>query len=211
MKKTVALISFWYAFPLGRWTGSVAARSRVRRFGTNEMRKVCSPLVHACALFSLVSCVTVQAEPTAPERNAAALTYDSLERLATVRPCAATAIYLFRAVDPSTTHGTFQMTGIPSAQSVAALDDELGLASETANITLLRNPYSSEPFYVEIQWVIARLGANELVVKTWAQIVDQDGMPLNPVHQLEPPTTILVAGKSFQLLGDSNSMGLVNR
>jgi hypothetical protein len=126
---------------------------------------------------------------------------ESLRRIAGVRPCAVTALIYLSDPRLAPARGTLQLEGLPSTPSVERLLGRAGERSGTSeNLVLPRNPYSSAPFYVQVEWSLARVDQSSFFFTSRSEIVDRYGMSLNPVHLIEPQSIIFVSEGSARLL-----------
>jgi hypothetical protein len=124
---------------------------------------------------------------------------DSLKVIAASRPCAATALLYVR--DREESSGRLLLPGLPTEQSVAGLaDGGDGRYGGRVGATALHSPESGAPLLVEVRWTLEHWDDGVFLLTTRAQLVDGRGVPLTPIHPVEPTTTVMISGVLLYLL-----------
>jgi hypothetical protein len=185
---------------------SPASSSHARRAGLNSTRARPNnqhfprlPLAMLLAV-ALVLPGAQWLEARTAATRAAALN-GSVLRIAQRRPCLATAFLHVRAKKSEQGEGILQFEGVPSLRSVAVILDLSGEASRKAGPVLLRSPYSTAPYYVEVRWTIWRVREDSFYFTTAARLVDAIGAPIVPLHEVEPQTTVQVSRDALRIVG----------
>jgi hypothetical protein len=130
----------------------------------------------------------------------------AIEAVATSRPCAAITAFYLRKMWPEETSGEFYLQQCPTVALVASALE----AGDRSAVELLAptqpNPYSTVLCLVKIRWSVRTINKAASVLSTEARIVDRVGTPIEPAHIVEPPTSLLMTGGSFTLMGPSAAL-----
>ena len=127
-----------------------------------------------------------------------------LKGIAVSYPCAAMAMVLIGDLNGEGREGVFEFEGIPSVHSVEFLLDKTdGSRFDDWNPAMLRGPYSTGEFFVEVRWSLDRLDGTRSIVTTRAQLIDGLGEPIQPHHVIEPTIKVLVSASGYRVLSPS--------
>jgi hypothetical protein len=131
----------------------------------------------------------------------------SLQGIAGTYPCAAMTLLYIQLNAEGPDAGTYQFEGMPTAQSLAfMLDRGDGSRFDKWGAVMLRGPYSTAKFYVEVRWSRERIDAALSTINTRAQLVDEFGEPLRPSHPIERPVEILVSAREYRVLDQHGAL-----
>jgi hypothetical protein len=126
-----------------------------------------------------------------------AVTAQALERISTIRPCAAAALlHVMRKADDASS-GTFYLVEFPTPSIISFL---LGVEDGGTDFQLQPNLYAEVNYYIEVRWSLEKLNEKVVMLSTEAQLVSRAGVKLTPPHPIEPPTRVLMVGQSLRLL-----------
>ena len=154
-------------------------------------------LLGACAVAMLIG--------PSVRSNAIASNRSSILQVAAEFPCSVAALLHVIRSRASSSEGVFYLDDVPSSDAIARIADRLDRDPDRPDAQLQRNPYSGQPFIVEVRWWAEDRSDGTVVLTFRAQWVARAGEAFQPPHLIEPTTVFVVSGSDikFMALGTS--------